>query len=45
MREFIKLTPDTARRYVMNLFNLNENQIIVYGANGKLPEEKRLDIK
>jgi hypothetical protein len=34
--------PDTARRYVMNLFNLNEKQIIVYGANGKLPEEKRL---
>ena len=34
--------PKTARRYIMDLFNLDDSQIIVYSKNGGLPEEKRL---
>jgi hypothetical protein len=34
--------PSTARKYIINLFNLDESQIQIYGANGSSPEEKRL---
>ena len=34
--------PTTARRYIKDLFNLDEEQIVVYDKNGSSPEEKRL---
>lgn len=34
--------PETARRYIMDLFNLDNSQIFVYGKNRTLTEEKRL---
>jgi hypothetical protein len=34
--------PNTARRYIMDLFNLDKEQITIYGKADSLPEEKRL---